>query len=64
MNIFGKQVHLWYPSRRRKCLKEHIKVVEKFSEVLIRDEERFYKTAVVWVLRQVLKFNKNIVIDF
>jgi 3-methyladenine DNA glycosylase AlkD len=67
---WNKDEYLWkaraslVPFAQCKSLKEHINIVERFSEILIRREERFCKTAVGWVLRQVSKFNKKFVIDF
>ncbi len=34
------------------------------SEILIRRDERFAKTAVGWILREISKVDKQIVIDF
>lgn len=67
---WNKEKYIWksraslVPFAQCKSLKEHISIVEKFSEVLIRREERFCKTAVGWVLREISKFNKKFVVDF
>jgi 3-methyladenine DNA glycosylase AlkD len=43
---------------------EHAKIIERFSDILIRREERFAKTAVGWVMREFSKVDEEFVLDF
>jgi len=52
------------PFAQCKTLKEHTEQVDRFSIVLIKREERFCKTAVGWVLREISKSDKNYVEKF
>jgi len=67
---WNKDKYLWkarasiVPFAQCKSLKEHLNIVEKFSKVLIKREERFCKTAVGWVLREISKSNKKFVVGF
>jgi 3-methyladenine DNA glycosylase AlkD len=45
-------------------MKEHSKSIAHFSDILIRREERFAKTAVGWVLREYSKLDEAYVLDF
>lgn len=67
---WNKDKYLWkaraslVPFAQSRYLQKHLGIVEQFSKVLIRREERFCKTAVGWVLREVSRFNKGFVIEF
>jgi 3-methyladenine DNA glycosylase AlkD len=52
------------PFAQCKTLKEHLITVNKFSVFLIKREERFCKTSVGWVLREISKSDKNYVLKF
>lgn len=43
---------------------EHGREIERFSDVLIRREERFAKTAVGWVMREYSKHDEDFVLAF
>jgi 3-methyladenine DNA glycosylase AlkD len=43
---------------------EHAKTIERLSDILIRREERFAKTAVGWVMREYSKVDEEFVLDF
>ena len=47
-----------------KSISRHGKTILSFSELLIKREERFCKTAVGWVMRQYSKTNTEFVADF
>jgi len=47
-----------------KTIAEHKELIDRFSQTLIKREERFSKTAVGWVLRQYSKTNEQFVINF
>lgn len=67
---WNKDKYLWkaraslVPFAQCKTLKEHTELVDRFSIVLIKREERFCKTAVGWVLREISKLDKNYVEKF
>lgn len=67
---WNKDKFLWkaraslVPFAQCKTLKEHAEIVDKFSTVLIKRKERFCKTAVGWVLREISKSDKNYVKKF
>lgn len=67
---WNKDKYLWksraslVPFAQCKTLKEHTELVDGFSIVLIKREERFCKTAVGWVLREISKSDKNYVLKF
>ena len=67
---WNKDKYLWkaraslVPFAQCKTLKEQTEIVDKFSTVLIKREERFCKTAVGWVLRETSKSDKNYVEKF
>jgi 3-methyladenine DNA glycosylase AlkD len=45
-------------------IEKHTRSIERFSDILIRREERFAKTAVGWVLREYSKIDEEFVLDF
>ena len=47
-----------------KSIKEYIEHIEALSQTLIMRDERFCKTAVGWVLREVSKFDLDFVLNF
>jgi len=47
-----------------KSLKQHMDYIDKAASQLIKREERFVKTAVGWVLREVSKFDMQYVKEF
>ena len=67
---WNKDKYLWkaraslVPFAQCKTLKDHTELVDRFSIVLIKREERFCKTAVGWVLREISKSDKNYVEKF
>jgi 3-methyladenine DNA glycosylase AlkD len=67
---WNKDKYLWkaraslVPFAQGKTLKEHAELVDRFSIVLIKREERFCKTAVGWFLREISKSDKNYVEKF
>jgi 3-methyladenine DNA glycosylase AlkD len=67
---WNKDKYLWkaraslVPFAQCKTLKEHTELVDRFSIVLIKREERFCKTAVGWVSREISKSDKNYVEKF
>jgi 3-methyladenine DNA glycosylase AlkD len=67
---WNKDNYLWkaraslVPFAQCKTLKEHTDLVDGFSVVLIKREERFCKTAVGWVLRELSKSDKIYVENF
>ena len=52
------------PFAQCKTIAQHSGTILRFSEVLIKREERFCKTAVGWVLRQYSKIDDRLVTDF
>lgn len=52
------------PFAQSKNISEHWNYINKFSETLIKRDERFCKTAVGWVLREYSKQDKQKVTDF
>lgn len=67
---WNKDNYLWkaraslVPFAQCKTLKEYLELVDMFNKSLIKREERFCKTAVGWVLREISKFDKNYVVKF
>jgi len=67
---WNKDKYLWkaraslVPFAQCKTLREHLKVVNEVLGFLIKREERFCKTAVGWVLREISKSDKNYVLKF
>jgi 3-methyladenine DNA glycosylase AlkD len=52
------------PFARSKNIAIHSKSIARFSDLLIRREERFAKTAVGWVLREYSKVDEDFVLEF
>ncbi|MCK4990937.1 MAG: DNA alkylation repair protein, partial [Bacteroidales bacterium] len=67
---WNRDPYLWkaraslVPFARSKCIGDHSESIERFSDILIRREERFAKTAVGWVLREYSKVDEDFVHDF
>ena len=67
---WNRDPYLWkaraslVPFARARSLGAHKKTVERFSDILIRREERFAKTAVGWVMREYSKLDEEFVLDF
>ena len=70
LNDWSKAEYLWkarsslVPFAQAKSLTDHLQLVEKISIALINRQERFSKTAVGWVLREIYKFNPRFVDEF
>lgn len=47
-----------------KSIEKYLKIIHSFAERLIKREERFCKTAVGWILREISKRNKKYVTEF
>jgi len=52
------------PFALSKSIGDHSTTIERFSDILIRREERFAKTAVGWVMREYSKLDEEFVLDF
>lgn len=52
------------PFAHAKSIQDHSKSIKLFSDILIRREERFAKTAVGWVMREYSKLDEAYVLDF
>ncbi len=52
------------PFAQSKSISDHSKSIERFSDILIRREERFAKTAVGWVMREYSKWDEDFVLGF
>lgn len=67
---WNKSQNLWkaraslVPFAQSKNIQRHIITILQFSTELIKQEERFCKTAVGWVLREYSKTDTNFVTDF
>lgn len=67
---WNRNPYLWkaraslVPFAASKQMKDHRKEIERFSDILIRREERFAKTAVGWVMREYSKIDEDFVLDF
>lgn len=67
---WNQSANLWQaraslvPFAQCKSLSGYVKIIIRFSEVLINREERFCKTAVGWVLREYSKIDHWVVTDF
>lgn len=67
---WNRDPYLWkaraslVPFAHSKQIKKHSKNIELFSDILIRREERFAKTAVGWVMREYSKLDEEFVLDF
>ena len=70
LSRWNKDEYLWkaraslVPFAECKSISRHGKTILSFSEILIKREERFCKTAVGWVMRQYSKTNTEFVADF
>lgn len=67
---WNRDPYLWkaraslVPFARAKSMAMHSKTIFSFSDILIRREERFAKTAVGWVMREYSKLDVDLVLDF
>ena len=67
---WNRDPYLWkaraslVPFARAKSIAAHSKSIERFSDILIRREERFAKTAVGWVMREYSKLDEDFVLAF
>lgn len=67
---WNRDPYLWkaraslVPFAASKRVREHAKDIERFSDFLIRREERFAKTAVGWVMREYSKMDEDFVLSF
>ncbi|MCK4879660.1 MAG: DNA alkylation repair protein [Bacteroidales bacterium] len=67
---WNRDPYLWkaraslVPFARSKSIGDHSKSIERFSDILIRREERFAKTAVGWVMREYSKLDEDFVLGF
>lgn len=67
---WNKDSYLWkaraslVPFAQCKTLETHLELIDMFNKSLIKREERFCKTAVGWVLREISKSDKKYVIKF
>ena len=67
---WNRDPYLWkaraslVPFAQASGITRHRKVIAQFSDLLIRREERFAKTAVGWVLREYSKEDPGFVLDF
>ena len=67
---WNRDPYLWkaraslVPFAKAKTIGKHSKTIERFSDILIRREERFAKTAVGWVMREYSKLDEAFVLDF
>ena len=67
---WNRDPYLWkaraslVPFALSKNIGDHSKTIERFSDLLIRREERFAKTAVGWVMREYSKLDEAFVLDF
>lgn len=67
---WNKDNYLWkaraslVPFAQCNTLEAHLKLVDMFNKSLIKREERFCKTAVGWVIREISKFDKSYVVKF
>jgi len=52
------------PFAQSNSITTHRKVIERFSDTLIRRNERFAKTAVGWVMREYSKHDEEFVLEF
>ena len=70
LSKWNKDKYLWkaraslVPFAESKSIGRHIKTILSFSELLIKREERFCKTAVGWVMRQYSKNDSEFVAVF
>ena len=67
---WNRDPYLWkaraslVPFARARYITQHSKEIGQFSDILIRRNERFAKTAVGWVLREYSKHDPDFVLDF
>lgn len=67
---WNRNPYLWkaraslVPFAASKRFSEHTKDIERFSDILIRRDERFAKTAVGWVMREYSKIDEDFVLNF
>ena len=67
---WNRDPYLWkaraslVPFAQSKSIGDHSKSIYRFSDILIRREERFAKTAVGWVMREYSKLDVEFVLDF
>ncbi|MCD4710129.1 MAG: DNA alkylation repair protein [Bacteroidales bacterium] len=67
---WNRDPYLWkaraslVPFARSKSIGDHSKSIESFSDILIRREERFAKTAVGWVMHEYSKVDEDFVLSF
>lgn len=67
---WNRDPYLWkarasvVPFAQASTILEHTREIERFSDTLIRREERFAKTAVGWVLREYSKHDPEFVLTF
>ena len=67
---WNRDPYLWkaraslVPFARSKSIGDHSKSIERFSDILIRREERFAKTAVGWAMREYTKVAEDFVLCF
>ncbi len=70
LTIWNKDPYLWkaraslVPFAESKSISRHSKTILAFSELLIKRQERFCKTAVGWVMRQYSKTDSELVVGF
>ena len=70
LTIWNKDQYLWkaraslVPFAESRSISRHSKTILSFSELLIKREERFCKTAVGWVMRQYSKVDRELVTGF
>lgn len=67
---WNRDPYLWkaraslVPFASAKSMAMHPKTIYSFSDILIRRDERFAKTAVGWVMREYSRLDVNFVLDF
>lgn len=67
---WNKDAYLWkaraslVPFAQCKTLNTHFEIVNAFCKTLINRDERFCKTAVGWVLREISKTEKSMLLNF
>jgi len=70
LKSWNRDAYLWkaraslVPFAHVKNIADHSKSIKLFSDILIRREERFAKTAVGWVMREYSKLDEAYVLDF
>jgi 3-methyladenine DNA glycosylase AlkD len=70
LKTWNRHPYLWkaraslVPFAVSKRILEHSKHIERFSDFLIRRDERFAKTAVGWVMREYSKWDEDFVLAF